>query len=121
MKRIAVTGGGNYADAAELDRILTAVDKKHTIACLIQGGAPGADTLAADWARERGIPVTTFPADWTTHGKAAGPIRNEKMLREGDVHAVVAFKGRDGTQNCVDTARKMGIPVWEVPDREEKT
>ena len=40
------------------------------------------------------------------------------MLNEGRAQAVVAFKGGKGTQMMVDLAKKAGIPVWEVPERE---
>lgn len=49
----------------------------------------GADALGEHWATAHGIPVERFPADWDKHGRAAGPIRNEAMAREGD--ALVVF------------------------------
>ena len=47
----------------------------------LSGGAPGVDALGAALAREHGIPVRVFPADWDTFGPSAGPIRNRQMLR----------------------------------------
>ena len=56
-----------------------------------------------------------FPADWIRHGRAAGPIRNEQMLREGCPDLVVAFHddpglGR-GTADMVRRALAAGVPV----------
>jgi len=41
---------------------------------IIEGGAPGADTLAKKAAIECGIQFKEFPADWDKYGKKAGPI-----------------------------------------------
>jgi hypothetical protein len=53
--------------------------------------ARGADTLAEEWAKVRGIPCT---ADWDDLGRKAGPIRNAQMLRKGRPELVVACPGR---------------------------
>lgn len=43
----------------------------------------GVDRLADEWAHARGIPVTRVAADWRTHGRCAGPIRNARMAAMG--------------------------------------
>jgi hypothetical protein len=75
--------------------------------------------MAKDWAAERQIPVETFEADWATHGKAAGPIRNRKMLDAG-ADLVLAFpvgnsKTSPGTWDCIEAAAERGIPVRIFP------
>ncbi len=50
---------------------------------------PGADSLAGEWARARGIPETPVPAEWEKHGRKAGPIRNEQMLAMKPVRSMV--------------------------------
>lgn len=69
--------------------------------------------MGGRYAEERGIPVRAFPADWTTHGKAAGPIRNSQMLKDGQPDLVVAFLGPNsrGTANMISQAEKAGVPV----------
>lgn len=85
--------------------------KQYDISTIIEGEARGADTLARKYAEEHGIHVAPFPAQWDTHGKAAGPIRNAQMLREGQPELVIAFRGPNnrGTQNMIDQARKAGV------------
>lgn len=86
-------------------------------ACLIQGGARGADQMAREIADEFGSPVRTFPADWTQYGMAAGAIRNREML-DTQPDLVLAFwdgKSR-GTQDCFDEARRRGIPTVVVKE-----
>lgn len=47
---------------------------------VIQGGARGADHLTYQACIELEIACLTVPAKWSTHHRAAGPIRNSKML-----------------------------------------
>jgi hypothetical protein len=85
---------------------------------LIHGDANGADRLAAQVASELGIKkILAFPADWRRFGRAAGPIRNQKMLeRQPDV--VIAFHEAlcqgCGTKNMVALARAAHVPVKVV-------
>lgn len=115
MIRLLVCGGRNYADKATVYRALDRVHAKRGVALVIHGAATGADTLAGEWAADRGIPVAEFPADWAAHGDSAGPIRNARMLAEEKPDAVVAFAGGTGTAHMVRIARASGVPVWLAP------
>jgi hypothetical protein len=81
---------------------------------IIHGAARGADLLADDYARERGLRVIRYPADWNTHKKAAGPIRNRLMLTESQPHVIIAFEGGNGTADMIRQGKKAGVPVYEV-------
>jgi hypothetical protein len=81
---------------------------------LIHGAAKGADSLADRWARLNGVPVTQYPAKWNEHGRAAGPRRNEQMLKEGKPDLVIAFEGGRGTAHMVRIAREAGVDVMEI-------
>lgn len=78
---------------------------------VIEGGCSGYDNAGRIWADWRKIPCITFQADWNTHGRAAGPIRNSRMLAEGKPTHVIAFPGGRGTADMVAKARRAGIPV----------
>lgn len=84
---------------------------------LIHGGARGADTLAEDWAVVNWCTVEEYKADWKTHGKRAGPIRNRQMLDEGKPDIVVAFPGGKGTADMVRRAQKANIEVIIVEEK----
>lgn len=77
---------------------------------VIAGGARGADSVAVEWARARGIPSEVYRADWNKHQNAAGPIRNTEMLVEGKPDRVVAFPGGKGTADMLKKARAKGVP-----------
>jgi hypothetical protein len=113
-----------------IDGILASVNRQQLRLVVIEGGAPGADTFARDWARTalwstaawaKRVDHLPFDADWTLLGKAAGPIRNKRMLNEGQPELVVAFKdgfditksgaGR-GTEHMVRIAKAAGVECW---------
>lgn len=79
--------------------------------CIIAGKATGADSAAVDWASVNWCSFKEYPADWKTHGKAAGYIRNKQMLEEGKPNFVLAFPGGKGTANMVKLAEDAGVPV----------
>lgn len=120
--RILICGGRNYDDRTYfyhfMDRVIekirgTGESQKRDVV-IIHGAARGADSLADDYGRERGLRVIRYPADWETHGRSAGAIRNKLMLTDGDPHVIVAFKGGRGTQNMIQQGKKAGVPVYEV-------
>ena len=111
--RVLVCGSRHFADK---DRVETAMyvmaNALHEHLTVMTGGAQGADALAAAAARRLGVQVTEYSADWATHGRAAGPIRNQRMLVEGAPHVVVAFDARGrGTSDMVARARKAGVVI----------
>lgn len=115
--RVLVCGGRDYDDRRVVARALspykTPINSKpeHVIIC---GLAPGADTLALEWGRVFGVPVVGFSADWKANGRAAGPMRNAKMIEEGKPDIVIAFPGGRGTADMVRRARAALIRVIEV-------
>lgn len=114
MKKILVCGGRDYADLGRLTLVLNAVrEQPYEEDVIIHGDAPGADSLAGQYARACGLPEVKVPANWTFYGNRAGPIRNGWMLRLAP-DEVIAFPGGTGTQNMVDQAWAAGIPVRKV-------
>lgn len=97
---------------------------------VIHGGARGADALAKWWVEcsphhpgampEYDMPPVVqeaWPAKWKAHGKGAGPIRNEEMLRRGEPNVVFAFVCKPlaesrGTADMLQRAKKAGLPVY---------
>lgn len=116
--RVLVCGGRDFNDRAYLFAVLDHyITQTGGFECVIQGAARGADTLAGEWADERGVRGLPFPADWEANGRAAGPIRNARMLREGRPSVVVAFPGGRGTDDMIQRSERAGVPVIRVPPR----
>lgn len=111
-KSIIVCGGRDYNDMRAVYAALDKMAAKSEISMIIQGGADGADKMAFAWAFQRCIPCLSVPADWGLHGKAAGPIRNQKMI-DMVVDGVVAFPGGSGTADLVARATAAGVKVWQ--------
>jgi hypothetical protein len=70
--------------------------------------------MAKRWAQNNKRSYLTYEANWSAQGKAAGPIRNHKMLEENPTAVVVAFSGGKGTKHCKDTAIGLNMIVLEV-------
>lgn len=113
MTRVLACGGRDFKDRERVWRSLDHLDSTHGIVTMIQGEAPGADQLAALWAIARKKELMCFPANWPKHGKSAGPIRNQKMLKEGRPDIAIAFPGGPGTADMVARLKKAGIEVIE--------
>lgn len=84
---------------------------------VVHGGAPGCDTLAGMAASRLGMQVEVHPADWKTHGKAAGPLRNKHMVDLGaDICLAFPVGDSRGTRGCMRLAKEAGIPVYNITE-----
>lgn len=111
--RILVCGGRDYQDINCVTDSLERLRRAGLISLLIHGDASGADRLASQWARDAGMDQVSYPANWKAHGRAAGPMRNRRMLHHGRPQALVAFPGGRGTADMVGLAEQAGLPVWQ--------
>lgn len=83
-----------------------------TGAHVIHGGASGTDEFAHRAASLLGLKVTRYKADWETHGKRAGILRNLEMLDQQPDYVIAFWDGASrGTQHTIDEARRRGIHV----------
>jgi len=116
---VIVCGGRDYRDRDAAFRALDAFAAVHPIWLLVHGGARGADSIAGEWAKARGIRVKEMPADWNAHGRKAGPLRNVDMLdgllrSDAPSVAVLAFKGGRGTAHMTGIAARAGVRVFKA-------
>jgi hypothetical protein len=119
--RVIVTGSRHWTDYDTIHSRLAQFPRGTVIVHGANGVKKGrkarpeksTDALA-DWAaRELGFEVEQHEADWDRYGRDAGPIRNGEMFDAGPCDMVVAFPlpGSRGTWDCVNRAKKRGIPV----------
>lgn len=118
--KILVTGGRDFSAMEDLEKCLDYFNEKcaqESIPLFIgHGDAKGADFYAKLWAVNNNVPQTPYPADWVTHGKAAGPIRNSQMLSLFQPDLCVACPGGNGTADMVKKCLKAGVPVLQLTD-----
>ena len=91
--RVIVCGGRDFADSEHVWRVLGDLDDEYGISAVAHGGAAGADSEAGKWATAMRKSVQVYHARWKQEGKAAGPLRNQRMLDQFKPDAVVAFPG----------------------------
>jgi hypothetical protein len=112
--QVLICGSRNFIDEAAIAAVIDKLDPDDIV---IHGCASGADTIAGELARARGLKVMEFPAQWRRYGRSAGPIRNKQMLVEGKPDIVYAFykdkKKSKGTKNMVKQARSAGVETVE--------
>lgn len=108
MKYI-VAGGRRFSDYAMLRNVLDGLIDEQDV--ILSGCASGADGLALRFATNFGYACEKYPADWEKHGKAAGPIRNQRMAQEAD--GLIAFwDGKShGTKDMIEKAVQAGLEL----------
>lgn len=122
--KILVCGSRTWTDSARIYDVLKAVTFVWEMTIgpvkIIHGDAQGADRIAAHCARRLGIEVEAFPADWKTHARRAGYLRNVQMA---DQHPslVIAFQKNNsrGTQMMIDIAfkeRAINVMLFRDPE-----
>lgn len=97
MKKLAIVGTRNverynftYEDFVKKVTPLFESGEYNTI---VSGGADGIDSYAAKFAQENGYTLIEFLPEWERYGKAAGPVRNEKIVKAAD-HLVAIYDGK---------------------------
>lgn len=74
-----VVGSRDFCNYEVLKQKLDSLLQNKEKVIIVSGGARGADTLAKQYAVEKGYRYKEFPANWELYGKKAGFIRNEEM------------------------------------------
>ena len=107
---VAIAGGRDVTNPAAVIERLNQARAKYEDMVLVHGGGPGVERIAAGWAERNGIHQVVCKPDWDRHGRAAPFRRNDELLNLLP-KGVIAFPGSGITENLVDKARQLGIPV----------
>ncbi len=95
------------------DDVVDAISKcGWEITTVVSGGCRGVDSFGEHWAQENGVPVEVFPANWSLHGKSAGPIRNREMSQASEALIALHDGTSRGTKNMIEEATKKGLRVF---------
>lgn len=111
--KVLICGDRKYINKELIEQFIISLPDDSVI---IEGEAKGADSIARDIALQHGLKVEKYPANWETYGKAAGPIRNAQMLKEGNPDIVVGYHddiyNSKGTLNMLKIAKKANKPTY---------
>ena len=107
---VAIAGGKQVANADAIIARLEKAKAKYADLILVHGGGPGVERIAAQWADRNGVHQVVCKPDWNAHGRAAPFRRNDELLNLLP-KGVIAFPGSGITDNLVDKAVALGIPV----------
>lgn len=117
MRRILITGSRDWLARNTVWLALNEELERFRTLTVVHGGARGADEIAARWAwgchtQGWNVTVEEHRADWETHGKRAGVLRNQLMVDLGaDVCHAFPLNKSIGTRHCMARAEAAGIPV----------
>ncbi len=113
QEKVAVIGSRTCTDRK---LVFDWLDKRiNHIKAVVSGGAQGADSLAAEWCKHRGVPLLTYYPKWYSmdgvYDKGAGFRRNRLIITASD--RVVAFHDgvSRGTQHSMDIAKQLNKPL----------
>lgn len=109
--KVIIAGSRTITDQNIVDHAV--FNSGFRISEVVCGGARGVDRLGKQWARGY-TPVKMFPADWDTHGKAAGHIRNTQMAAYADALILVWDGESRGSADMIQKARAHDLYIYEV-------
>ena len=106
--KLIIAGSRDFTDYKLLTETLKAEGLSgDTVDTVVSGCAHGADKLGERWAVSQGIPIARFPADWDSHGKRAGFVRNSEMAEYADACIVFWNGSSKGTKHMIDVAKRI--------------
>ena len=114
MKKLLVTGSRDWTDRAVVDAALLEAYLELRYygdeVVLLHGAARGLDQIAAEIWKSHGLRDIPFPAYWALEGKAAGGIRNQRMVNEGpDLALAFPLPESRGTWDCVRRCKEAQV------------
>ena len=109
--KVLVTGSRTWKDEFiihnELNTLLAKFPQNLT---LVHGGAAGADSIAHNWALANHVNTEVWEANWELHGKKAGPIRNNMMIKSGADYSLAFLENNSsGTLHAIAALKKAGV------------
>ena len=94
-----------------IDRIIKDKNLDDDEITIVTGGSRGVDLMAEQLAKLMSWKSVVMNADWTKHGKSAGPIRNREMAKVSDMLIAIWDGESRGTKNMISEAKQRGLDV----------
>ena len=109
---LGIVGSREFDDLERFDDKIAEWIELHGMPThVVSGGAQGADTMAAQWADDNGIPLIIHKPNYRLHGRDATFVRNKKIVDSSD--HILAFPSINGggTHNTIQHALRAKKPV----------
>ena len=117
MYYIAVVGSRDFWHKDLLFNTISNIilENKDKPITLVSGGARGADSLAALYAREYTLNIIEYLPDWSI-GKHAGFVRNHEIIEKADhiIACLVETLPCNGTRHSIGIAVKLKKPITYI-------
>lgn len=121
MYKVLICGDRNWkvSYAKVIRRVIDELVAEHGTKNLliIEGGAPGVDSLVKLAAHKANIHVAEIEALWNVRGHSAGPQRN-KVMAALDPNEIIgihdSIKESVGTAGMLKIAKRRGIPYRHI-------
>jgi len=114
VRKVIIAGGRDYVPTKghtrEIAKILKALRVPWDQIEIVSGGARGADAFGEKLAKNVGMQLKVFPANWEKYGRGAGHIRNKEMAKYAEI--LIALPGGRGTANMIETALDEFLNVY---------
>lgn len=102
--RIAIVGSRNWDYLHIVSRTVQYLHFINPDNLFVSGRGGNVDLCAEEEAKKLHLSTVIFPAQWNRHGKAAGPIRNERIV-EACTAILFFWDGTSiGTRGTIDLA-----------------
>lgn len=127
MAKVIIAGSRTINDYSLLLKAISDSGWAKDITEVVSGRARGVDSLGERWAKEKGIDVKPFPADWknvkvkdaiirqNSYGRynaKAGLDRNQKMAEYADKLIAIIKNNSSGTADMIERMKKLNKEVY---------
>ena len=104
-------GSRDFPHPGIVDRVVYLLPRDVVI---VSGGARGVDSWAEATAKHWRRDTLIFKPDWAKHGRVAGFIRNNEIVRNCDMVIAFLHKSSKGTKHTISLAKYFDKPCYIV-------
>ena len=112
MKRIVIGGYRKFNDYKVFKDFVDSCIGDENEITILSGHCKGVDLMGEQYAKEKGLLLEVYPAEWQKYGRAAGPIRNKQMVEKADVVIAFTCPRATGTKNLISHAKKLNKKMF---------
>ena len=105
--KVAIIGSRDFPSQYLVERLVYLLPKDVVI---VSGAARGVDDWAEKTAKFHKRETEIYPAEWNKHGKMAGFIRNNLIVKAADIVVAFHHNNSKGTKHGIQLAKYLNKP-----------